>query len=134
MGKDILHHLSLQPIEAIGCGGVRTAPTSIATTKVGAMGSGMFRQGLLMLIEVPRLADPRTRLLRRRDPLHAPLCQQRAQCGRLDRLVEHLNVVGARLLAHVRAAIGGDQDGREIGGRSGGAALRWLSMPLPSSR
>lgn len=33
--KDIIHHLSLQPIEAIGCGGVRTAPTSIATDKTG---------------------------------------------------------------------------------------------------
>ena len=34
---------------------------------------------------------------------------------RLDRLVEHLDAVGARLLAHVRAAVGGDQDGGEVG-------------------
>ena len=41
--------------------------------------------------------------------------EQRAQGGRLERLVEHLDAVRARFLAHVRAAVGGDQDGGEIG-------------------
>ena len=54
-------------------------------------------------------------LLRRRHPLHAPLREQRAQRRRLDRLVEHLDAVGARLLAHVRAAVGGDQDRGQVG-------------------
>jgi hypothetical protein len=44
----------------------------------GAMGWGMFRQGLLILVEVPRLAGARTWLLCCHDTMHAPLCQQRA--------------------------------------------------------
>ena len=48
----------------------------------------------------------------------APLREQRAQRRRLDRLVEHLDAVRPRLLAHVRAPVGGDEDGREVGAES----------------
>ena len=54
-------------------------------------------------------------LLRRRDPLHAPLCQQCAQRGRFNWLVEQLGAVRAGLFAHMRAPIGCNQDGCEIG-------------------
>src|SRR5439155_24629327 len=64
----------------------------------------------------PGCAAATTRqLFRGRDALDAPLRQQRAQGRRLERLMEHLDVVGARLLPHARAAVGGDQDGGEIG-------------------
>ena len=46
-----------------------------------------------------------THLFRRRHAQHAPLRQQRAQRRRLDRLVQHLDALRARLLAH-RAASG----------------------------
>ena len=52
---------------------------------------------------------------RRRHALHAPLCDQRAQRRRLERLVEHLDVARARFLAHMRRAVGGDQDRRQVG-------------------
>ena len=45
----------------------------------------------------------------------APLREQRAQGRRLERLVEHLDGVRAGILAHMRAAVGGDQDGGEVG-------------------
>ena len=43
-------------------------------------------------------AEGSRELLRRRHPQHAPLRQQRAQRRRLDRLVQHLDAFGARLL------------------------------------
>ena len=47
-----------------------------------------------------------------RHPLHAPLRDQRAQRGRLERLVQQMRAFGARFLAHGRRAVGGDQDRR----------------------
>ena len=67
----------------------------------------------------PRLRGDDEDLLRRRHPQHAPLRQQRAQRRRLDRLVQHLDALRARLLAHRRRAVGGDQDRRQVA-----AALR----------
>src|SRR5262249_60478939 len=48
-------------------------------------------------------------------PLPPPLREERAQRRRLERLVEHLNVARAGVLAHARAAVGGDQDRRQFG-------------------
>ena len=63
----------------------------------------------------PQAAQPELRSLRRGDPLHPPLRHQRAQRRGLERLAQHLNVVLARLVAHVRRAVGGDQDRRQVG-------------------
>lgn len=57
LGKDIIQHLSLQPIEAIGCGCANGTYLDCARQS-GAMGWGLFRHGLLILVEVPRLAGP----------------------------------------------------------------------------
>ena len=53
-------------------------------------------------------------LLRRHHLLRAPLPEHGAQRGRLHRLVQHRNVLLARRGAHVRAAVGGDQDRRNV--------------------
>ena len=64
------------------------------------------------------------RSLRRGDPLHPPLRQQRAQRRGLDRLVENCTSC-ARASSRTRAAVGGDQDRRQARRRSAGAARRW---------
>ncbi len=64
-----------------------------------------------------------TRLLRR-DALHPPLRDQRAQRRRLDRLVEEMRAFGAGFLAHMQRAVGGDQDRRDDDGRGAGAVRR----------
>ena len=51
-----------------------------------------------------RPCPAKLRLLRRGDPLHAPLRHQRAQRRRLERLVQHLDVLRARLVAHHAAS------------------------------
>ena len=77
--------------------------------------------------------DPYAVLLRRRDALHPPLRHQRAKRRGLHRLVQHLDVVHARFVAHARlrsAVI-------RIAGRSAPKRRRnsaMASMPLPSSR
>ena len=76
----------------------------------------------------------RVNRLLRRDALHPPLRHQRAQRRRLDRLVEHMHAFGARLLAHMRRAVGGDQDRRDVAARAAGAVPRSPPTPLPPSR
>ena len=69
-------------------------------------------------------------LLRRRHAQHAPLREQRAQRRRLERLVQHLDALRARLLAHRRRAVGGDQDRRQVAAEAR-AQRAIASMPLP---
>ena len=63
----------------------------------------------------PQARAAKSCLLRRRHRCDAPLRQQRAQRRRPDRLVQHLDIARARFLAHARAAVGGDEDRRQVG-------------------
>ena len=45
------------------------------------------------------------------------LHEQRAQGGRLERLVEHVDIVDTGIRAHPRAPVRGDQDPGEIGAK-----------------
>src|SRR4051812_41146519 len=49
------------------------------------------------------------RLLCRSHACDAPLCDQGTQCGRLERLVQDLDVARTCLVAHQRRPVGGDQ-------------------------
>jgi tRNA(Ile)-lysidine synthetase-like protein len=88
---------------------------SIARSAIGVGSSWQvpIRFALLATLSRKRGRD-RKHLLRRRHPQHAPLRQQRAQRGGLDRLVQQLNAFGTRLFAHAGAAVGGDQDRRQV--------------------
>ena len=82
----------------------------------------------------PFRGDEDRKLLRRRHPQHAPLRQQRAQRRRLDRLVQHLDALRARLL---RAQLGERSAVIRIAGSSPqrpAQAPAMASMPLPWSR
>ena len=61
-------------------------------------------------------------LLGRHNPLHAPLRQERAQGGRFDRFVKHLNAVRPGLFTHLRAPVRRNQDGCEAGTEASDAA------------
>src|SRR5262249_18562398 len=56
---------------------------------------------------------------RRGGAVHAPLPDQRAQRRRLERLVQHCHIERARLVAHLRAAVGGDENRLQIRPKAG---------------
>ena len=57
--------------------------------------------------------SPQSALFRRHHLLGAPLSEQRAQRGGLHRLVQNRDIFLPRGGAHMRAAVGGDEDGRD---------------------
>ena len=62
-----------------------------------------------------RSSSEASTLLRRRHALHAPLREQRAQRRRLERLVAAPGCRARALPRAPRAAVGGDQDRRQVG-------------------
>src|ERR1700721_3566789 len=66
------------------------------------------------MVPSPHSVSLRREELFPRPALHAPLREQGAQRGGLDRLVENVDAGRARFFAHVSGAVGGNQNRRQI--------------------